>query len=121
MLVRLSADGAVLQTTRFPAAVAADPGRRDGIMCVAAAGVEPAGGGGGDSGGLVVFATGYAGGDSGYSNATGYDEQPMFFISGGHAFVVRHGPWRTCTTAAAAWLVRTVGARRKPSRVTAVR
>lgn len=55
------------------------------------------------------------------SRARGVACEQLLLERGGHAFVVRHGPWRTCTTAAAAWLVRTVGARRKPSRVTAVR
>ena len=50
------------------------------------------------------------------SRAVGVACEQLLLERGGHAFVVRPGPWRTCTTAAAAWLVRTVGARRKPGR-----
>ena len=50
------------------------------------------------------------------SLAVGVACEQLLLERGGHAFVVRPGPWRTCTTAAAAWLVRTVGARRKPGR-----
>ena len=84
VLLRLSHSGAVLHTTRFNASVPAEPGRRDGFMCVVEAEAE----GGADE--LVVYATGYAGGDSGFDPARGgYDEAPMFFIKGGAAFVTK--------------------------------
>lgn len=51
-----------------------------------------------------------------YCNASrtqGVACEQLLLERGGHAFVVRPGPWRTCTAAAAEWLVRTVGARRQ--------
>lgn len=68
-LVRLARNGTVARATLF-ASAARD--RLDGFMCVAPGG-EPG----------VVVATGYAGG------VQGYDEQPMFLIYGGQAFVTK--------------------------------
>ena len=82
-LARLSPTGDLLQLTRFNASSPDDPGRRDGFMCVVPSNESDA------SGGLVVYATGYGGGDSGYNPITGYDEAPMFFISGGNAFITK--------------------------------
>ena len=65
-------------------------------MCVAAAADEMS------ADGIVVYATGYGGGDSGYSPVTGYDEQPLFFITGGSAFVTKLVFPRLLTAAAAA-------------------
>ena len=83
-LVRMSASGDVLHTLTLNASSPDDPGRRDGFMCVAEATDEMV-----SSDEMVVYATGYVGGDSGYNPHTGYDEQPMFYIVGGSAFLMK--------------------------------
>jgi hypothetical protein len=89
-LFRLNPKGEVTHEQIFPN-LEADDGKRDGLMCVSAVARPSHSGGGGDGGGggafsQTVIATGFVGGE----NATsGYVDEPMFLIYGGHAVVMK--------------------------------
>ena len=82
VLLRITADGRPIKDTIFPAYMPESPGRRDGIMSlVAEAGLT-------EDGGMVVYATGYVGGETGYDSTTHeYNDDPMFLINLGRTFV----------------------------------
>lgn len=84
VLLRVSTDGILMKETVFPSANPNQPGRRDGIMGLAAEkGIT-------ESGGFVLYATGYVGGEVGYDPNTGeYDDDPMFLINLGRTFVTK--------------------------------
>ena len=83
-ILRISKDGKIIKSTVFPAANPDDPGRRDGVMGLAAEnGIA-------EDGGMVVYATGYVSGEAGYNKDTHeYDDDPMFLINLGRTYVAQ--------------------------------
>ena len=86
VVLRLSARGELLSETILPfSGGTVDLGRREGFMCVAAGPIAA------DEGGehQVVYLTGYVCSESGYdAERNEYDQDPMFLISLGHAFIM---------------------------------
>ena len=80
VLHRISRDGKLMHSWFGPVDASLDPGLRYGFMCASLSADDN----------MTVYATGYLGGESGFDPKTKtYDDEPMFLIYGGTAFLTK--------------------------------